>query len=215
VKLDENCEKMLVDSIVESREGWCPPADEAAAPKLPFRELSAAEQAGAWTEVMSKRSKRSQRRQKATWRGLNPLQTCYPEGVKKVGDGDWEEVEFAVDSGATETVVSEKMLSSVETKESWGSRQGVNYKVANGTKIPNEGEKTFCAVTSGGIGRKVKAQVCDVDTALMSVKKIVTNGNRVVFDDESYIEDKVTGERMMLEERGGMYMLKLWAKGDF
>ena len=49
----------------------------------------------------------------------------------------------------------------------------------------------------------------------MSVKKIVTNGNRVVFDDESYIEDKVTGERIMLEERGGMYMLKLWAKGDF
>ena len=59
----------------------------------------------------------------------------------------------------------------------------------------------------------MRAQVCDVNKALLSVAKTVKMGNRVVFEDEgSYIEDKTTGERMYLEERGGMYMLKLWVR---
>ena len=36
---------------------------------------------------------------------------------------------------------------------------------------------------------------------------------RVIFDDEgSYIEDKSSGERMYLEDRGGMFMLKVWVR---
>ena len=59
----------------------------------------------------------------------------------------------------------------------------------------------------------MKAQVCDVNKALLSVKRIVQAGNKVVFDEEeSYIEDKITGERMYLEDRGGMCMLKLWVR---
>ena len=38
----------------------------------------------------------------------------------------------------------------------------------------------------------------------------------MVFDDVacggSYIEDKGTGERISLEDRGGMYMLKQWVR---
>jgi len=59
----------------------------------------------------------------------------------------------------------------------------------------------------------MRALVCDVNKALLSVAKTVKMGNRVVFEDEgSYIEDKTTGERMYLEVRGGMYMLKLWVR---
>ena len=33
----------------------------------------------------------------------------------------------------------------------------------------------------------------------------------MVFDDEgSYIEDKASGEKLWMEEVGGMYMLKRW-----
>ena len=49
----------------------------------------------------------------------------------------------------------------------------------------------------------------------MSVKKVVAAGNRVIFDDESFIEDKITGERIYLEEKAGMYMLKMWVKSGF
>ena len=55
--------------------------------------------------------------------------------------------------------------------------------------------------------------MCDVNKALLSVKGITKAGNRVVFDDEeSYIQDKKTGEKIWLRDEGGMYMLKLWIK---
>ena len=39
--------------------------------------------------------------------------------------------------------------------------------------------------------------------------------NTVVFTKNgSYIEDDRTGERMHMEERNGMYMLKLWTKAE-
>ena len=46
-----------------------------------------------------------------------------------------------VDSGATETVIAQRMLSMMEIKESPQSRRGVEYEVANGIKIPNLGQK--------------------------------------------------------------------------
>ena len=35
---------------------------------------------------------------------MNLLETVAPEGIGSVVDGEWEEVVFAVDSGASETV---------------------------------------------------------------------------------------------------------------
>ena len=149
------------------------------------------------------------------------LVTVYPAGVNTVGEqeGEWEELEIAVDSGATETVIPEDKLPGVELKEGEAYRRGVRYEVADGDLIPNLGEKVFVAETGEGIARRMKAQVAGVNKSLLSVKKVVQAGNRVVFDDAagggSYIEDKGTGERMSLEDRGGMYMLKLWVRQSF
>ena len=46
---------------------------------------------------------------------------------------------MAVDSGATETVVGEDMVESVEVVEGEASKKGVQYEVANGVRIPNLG----------------------------------------------------------------------------
>ena len=63
--------------------------------------------------------------------------------------------------------------------------------------------------------RNITAQVCDVNKALLSVKKIIAAGNRVTFDEEgSFIEDKSSGEKMWLREDKGMFMLKMWVKGS-
>ena len=51
------------------------------------------------------------------------LSTIEPSVLNGVFEG-WEEIEFTVDSGASETVISEEMLQSVETKESSASRRG-------------------------------------------------------------------------------------------
>ena len=103
------------------------------------------------------------------------------------------------------------MVSSVEVKEGAASRRGVEYEVANGVRIANEGEQKFAGSSEEGVERTLTAQVCDVNKALLSVRKVVAAGNKVVFNDSgSYIEDKTTGERMWMSEQNGMYMLKLY-----
>jgi len=139
-----------------------------------------------------------------------------PEGLKSVEEApEWEEIEMAVDSGASESVVSEDMLTRVTTVEGYAQKKGVQYEVADGTLIPNLGEKKFVAVSDGGVTRQMKAQVCEVDKALLSVHRVVQAGNRVVFSASgSFVQDEQTGETMELVEKGGMYMLRLWVKAQ-
>ena len=140
--------------------------------------------------------------------------TIEPETIGSViREGEYEEIELAVDSGATETVVSEDMLQSIRTQEGVASRRGVKYEVANGVRIDNEGEKKMVVTTEKGVMRNITAQVCDVSKPLRGVAKMMRAGHRVVFDEEgSYIEDKTTKETMWLESKNGMFMLKVWAK---
>jgi len=205
LRMIDSCEDSLVQSgIKESGEHVAVPTDETKPVETP------------WSNG-SLRLAKSLRQ--PSMGQLNPLTTIMPEGLNVVAENDWDEIEFAVDSGATETVMNCDMLSRIKVMPSWGSQNGVQYEVANGVKIDNEGEKVFDGWTEEGLGRKVRAQVCDVNKALMSVRKIVAAGNRVIFDEEgsggSFIEDKQTLERVKLEDRNGMYMVKLWVKSDF
>jgi len=138
--------------------------------------------------------------------GLNIIEEAAPE---------WEEIEMAVDSGASESVVNEEQLSGVETLEGKAKKMGVQYEVADGTLIPNLGEKKYIAVSDTGVARHMKSQVCEVNKALLSVHRCVQAGNKVVFAASgSYIEDEASGEVMPLQEKGGMYMLRLWVKAQ-
>ena len=120
---------------------------------------------------------------------------------------------MAVDSGATESVIPSEALTSVPTVEGQTSRRGVLYEVANGTQIPNEGEKRFIAVTEEGIEQKLVLHVCDVNQGLISASKLAAAGNRVMLDDdESYVEDKISGQRTWLENRNGMCSMSLWVR---
>ena len=101
---------------------------------------------------------------------------------------EWEEIDMGVDSGATETVVGPDMLAGIDTFAGDQKKQGVEYEVATGKLIPNLGEKNFVAVSENEIARQITAQVCDVSQPLLSVRKMMQAGNRIVFDsDGSYI----------------------------
>ena len=90
---------------------------------------------------------------------------------------------------------------------------GVSYETADGTAIPNKGEKVFAAVGEDGLQTEITAQVCDVSKALLSVSKVVAKGNVVAFSPKkSYIENQGTGARIYLKEQGGMYVLKMWVR---
>ena len=75
---------------------------------------------------------------------MKTLSIIEPAGVKAIKENnEWEKIEFAIDSGASETVISEDMIPNVDMTESMASKRGVEYEVANGVTIPNEGEKKF------------------------------------------------------------------------
>ena len=50
-----------------------------------------------------------------------------PESLNVVSHDGWEELEVTVDSGASETVVPEGMVNSVEVKEGPAAKSGVQY----------------------------------------------------------------------------------------
>ena len=80
----------------------------------------------------------------------------------------------------------------------------MNYFNAAMKDAIKEAENIMCSVnvityTEGA------DHLCAVSQALLSVKKVVEVGHRVVFEEEnSYIEDVKTKEKMHLQERGGM-----------
>ena len=85
-------------------------------------------------------------------------------------------------------------------------------------EIENKGEKKFIGTLTRDDGsesgkRMVTAQVCDVHRPLLSVKGMCRSGHRVIFDDEgSYVENKVTLERLKIDEVDGEYVIDMWVK---
>lgn len=173
----------------------------------------------------SQRSEKSKRKEKSrflaqnsccnekSYKMLNPLTIAPIAGsVCSVSDEEFVQIDMMVDSGATETVMAERCLDGViDISEGAAFKRGIHYECANGSQIPNLGERKFLGITEEQGRRAVTAQACAVTKNLLSVNGMTKHGHRVVFDDDgSYIEDKSSGERSWLHEVNGMYMLKLW-----
>ena len=96
---------------------------------------------------------------------LRVLVAKEPTGaICTVADDEWVEIEVAIDSGATETVMAEATLNGiVDITEGPALRRGVTYEVANGVEIPNLGERKFVGFTEEGGQRGITAQVCAVN----------------------------------------------------
>ena len=150
------------------------------------------------TYILSKNPRRSRDK-------LNPLIAKEPHGINAIAEDEWVEIEVAIDSGAIATVMSEKTFSGViDITDGPAMKRGVTYEVVDGTEIPNLGERKFLGFTEKGGRKGVAAQICAVNKTLMSVSKIASKGNRVVFDDAgSYIEDKKTGEITWMQQVWG------------
>ena len=70
--------------------------------------------------------------------------------ISHVGEyREWKEIEVTIDSGACETVMPLSMCSEMTLHESEQQRKGVEYEVANGSSIPNEGERRCLIMTMG------------------------------------------------------------------
>ena len=132
-----------------------------------------------------------------------PIEFVIDEFDKTLGKG-----RITIDSGAAESVMPENYLTEIPIVPSEGSRRGVRYVTANGSKMPNVGERKVHFKTIDGGMSSVVFQVTNAKKPLVSVSKIVQKGNRVVFDQSSsYIENLKTGKKFPIELLNGTYQL--------
>ena len=133
------------------------------------------------------------------------------QGSGKIFEEGWQKITMAVDSGAAETVIPHTLVMGHPIVETQASRSGVNYASATGQPIPNLGEQRLPLCTSEGSLRSMTFQATPVSRALGSVKRMNETGHVVVFDGQnSYIQNKVTGEVNWLREENGNYLMDLW-----
>ena len=131
-------------------------------------------------------------------------------GGQEEAKDKWTRVSMAVDSGACDSVADPSQVP-CEVKETEASRRGQQFASATGEPIPNLGEMMMPMLTREGSLRNMRVQAAPVTKPLASVMRIVQAGHTVVFDSEgSFILNKTSGERNMLREEDGNYMLDVW-----
>ena len=120
---------------------------------------------------------------------------------------------ITVDSGAAEHVIPTGMVPQHLVQEGESKRKGVHYIAANGSRIPNRGQRRVRLETKDSTNPQMTFQITDVKKPLASVAKICGYNNRVIFDDEgSYIENKITGERINIAKENNTYVIDCMMK---
>ena len=122
---------------------------------------------------------------------------------------------MTVDSGACVTVMPASMCLGISILQS-STAHGAMYEVANGEEIPNKGERRCEIMTLGSqVSKRITFQVADVHKPLLSISRCADMGFFTVFNKTGgYLEDQVTGERVPLERKENLYVMKAWVKRD-
>ncbi|CAE8636765.1 unnamed protein product, partial [Polarella glacialis] len=125
----------------------------------------------------------------------------------------WQQLEFAVDSGAVATVIPPHAVQGMSTVPSAGSKAGHCYHTADGGEIPNLGEVVLLGRTDDLQGCAVTAQVADIVMPLLSVVCVSEQGSTFHFGARAgYIKHVASGRVTRLTKRGKFYHLKMWVE---
>ena len=92
---------------------------------------------------------------------------------------------LTIDSGAADHVMPLGWLTWLVVVASAGSRRGLHYVAASGTRIPNMGQQAVRFLTESGTWAVWTFQVAAVNKPLVSVSKLVDDGYRIVFDADA------------------------------
>ena len=148
-------------------------------------------------------------------KNLDIMKKACPQRLNNVQTAKYELVEITVDSGAEESVTPPEVMNQFRTEETESSKNGEQFVAANGAIIENEGERKATVHTLDGVKRSMTFQVTTVNKALASVARINEKGHIVVFDGEnSYIQNKATGEIIPLKKKQGTWVLQVWVEKE-
>ena len=125
-----------------------------------------------------------------------------------------EVIKFAVDSGASVTMMPPDLALKYPLLPNPESKRGKSYRSAKGEPVVDKGTRALI----GRFGnspeqRGMKVRIGNIVRPLCSVWELVHSGNRVVFDTEdnggSYCEDKNTKKKYYFREENRAYILDM------
>ena len=109
-----------------------------------------------------------------------------------------------------DTVGPKGIGSGCPIQQTEASRRGMFYRAASDTKVAIHGKKAVKGYTKKGSEIGMDIQIADVKQTWRSVRRLREAGNRVVFDNGgSYVENRHTGEKAVLVQEEGSYVLSL------
>ena len=95
------------------------------------------------------------------------------------------------------------------------SKNGKNYRAANGTVIKNYGQRIITGQNESGHNVSLPIQVADVNKVLGSAREMIGAGNKIVLERDqhgknvSYMEHKPTGQITTINEVNGTFQFKI------
>ena len=92
----------------------------------------------------------------------------------------------------------------------------MEYEVANGASIPNEGERRCLMMTKGAsLPKRITFQVADVHKTLLSITRAADVGYECHLNAKGgYLWDTFTGESIPIAREGNLYTMKAWVRVD-
>ena len=130
------------------------------------------------------------------------------------GEDEWIEVELCADTGACDTVMPGALAKHIPIQPSLQSLSSMMYEVADGSEIPNLGERRCVMWTENATeARKINLQVADAHKALLSLSRCADMGFESRFGRRAgALIDEDSGEVIPLQRKGNLYVLKCWLK---
>ena len=129
----------------------------------------------------------------------------------KTGSGILRKIKMTVDSGAAVPVMDPETVPEYELIP---PEREVFYRHAAGGRVRDEGSRAIQAILKTNRGGKLKAKLkfrlARVAKTLAAVSALVDVGNRVVFDEESYIYNKKARCKTPFTRENGIYVLEVW-----
>ena len=123
----------------------------------------------------------------------------------------WRRVECVLDSGASENVAPPSMAQNWPIQESPGSQSGLHYTGANGGRMPNMGQQVLPVQLENGMNATTIFQIAEVTRPLVSVARLTSMGNEVIFGvSGGIIRNLKTKSEMPFKKKDGVYVFVLW-----
>ena len=96
------------------------------------------------------------------------------------------------------------------------SRNGAEYEVANGSTIPNLGERRCEVMMVRSLQlKRITFPVADVQKPLLSISGCADMGfDCFLGQNGGQLRHRVTGELIPLERHGSLYTVRMWARQD-